>query len=132
MIPDFEITVRANIDPANGLIAEGAAGGPAVVDDFAHVRNWIRGMLYSMEGNLPPGWSLDIVALAETGGQREISGDPRRPSALSVVPDRLALIETATCAACDGMLRRDTPDGVWYHVQLCADATPIAVITADG
>lgn len=71
--PDFTITVTANVDPEQGMVAEGAKPGQVAAEsDFPHVRNWVRGMILQIRGALPPGWDIEVVTLTETGGQREV------------------------------------------------------------
>lgn len=124
-VSDFKITVVANRDPAHGFVAEGADGHPAEAGDFEHVRAWVQGMLFNLAGGLPAGWDLRIEVTAPAGLQRDAPNlDPRRPLLEVVAPDRLAQIEVDDCSTCGGTLRRDRPDGIWYHVPDCADPTP--------
>lgn len=122
---DFAITVVANLDPQMGPVAEGGTGGPAEPEDFAHVRNWVHGMLSAnVAAGLPAGWDIEVVAFSETHAQRELA-DPRKPVLLVVRADRFAQVEMRECGACGGVLRRDAPDAIWYHVPACTDPTPV-------
>ncbi len=123
--PDFTITVRANLDSRYGVPAEGAAPGPVQDSDFAHVRNWVHGMILNMAGALPVGWDIDVAVLHDTHGQHDSAIDPRKPVLTVAAPDRFAAVETARCAACGGSLRRENPDDIWYHLIDCADPTPV-------
>jgi hypothetical protein len=124
--PDFTVTVRANLDPAVDVIAEGAAPGPAVETDYDHVRNWVYGMIQNIGGALPAGWYIDVEALRETRGQTLTpTVDPSRPVPKPVLaPDRMAAVEQAECQSCGMTLRRESADGIWYHVPDCADPRP--------
>lgn len=132
-VPDFEITIRAaEDDPVNGIIgARGAAGGVPEEHDFAHVRNVIKGQIAQLEGAMPIGWSIEVIAHAETGDQRNFVGNVRRArKVVEMPPDRLEQIKTAMCvstlpdgAVC-GQTIVDQGDGNWVHVQLCAYPDP--------
>jgi hypothetical protein len=124
--PDFTVTVRANLDPAIGVVAEGAQPGPAVPADYEHVRNWVHGMIQNIAGALPAGWDIDVVVLRDSFGQRQTDVDPSRPvPAAPPALDRMAAVESAVCESCGMTLRRETADGIWYHVPDCADPRPV-------
>lgn len=130
---DFAVTVVANTDPERGVIAEGSLPGRPIEDsDYDHVRAWVRGMLYNLAGALPAGWDLNIDVYAPSELQRDApTVDPRRAALALVDNDRMALVQVNQCR-CGMTLRRDRPDGIWYHVPDCADPTPTLPVEGTG
>lgn len=124
-MPDFELTVKADD------MAIGATGGPVEDSDYAHVRNYVKGILVQLEGGLPVGWSLELAELAETGDQQAFAGNVTEASNVApIVRDRFAEVQEGECATCaadgrPGVRIAAQGDGVWYHLAPCANPTPI-------
>lgn len=122
---DFELTVKADDS------AIGATGGPVEDSDFAHVRNYVRGILVQLEGGLPLGWTLELTELAETGDQQAFAGNVHEaPKVVPIVRDRFTEVQEGECATCaadgrPGVRIAAQSDGIWYHLAPCANPTPI-------
>lgn len=129
-MPDFEITVRPlEDDPLAGVVgARGATGELPTDADVAHVRNVIKGQLAMLDGALPIGWELELVVNEPTGSQEVFRGDPRKSVQVvdmggAGIVDRFTQVTTAVCGNCGGGIANQG-DGVWYHLQPCADPSP--------
>lgn len=130
---DFEITVRPlEDDPEQGITgARGATGELPTDAEIAHVRNVIKGQLALLDGVLPMGWTLELVVNEQTGSQEVFLGDPRKPVQVvdmggAGIVDRFTSVLEAVCANCGGSIANQG-DGVWYHLQPCADPEPVEV-----